>query len=117
MSVPVPHLTAPKPFESIRRFVRRVREMAAPTLIQFKVHIAYDDEASVWYVAESDIPGLSLEAENPQRLIERIEQCACDLIELNADEIAARFAPRKRKAAIAVLPVFDSPLQLAGACA
>lgn len=90
--------------------------MNTPKAIELKVHLAYDDEADVWYVAESDIPGLSLEAENPQRLIERIEQCACELIELNAEEIAQKFA-QKKKQALAVRPVFDSPLQLAEACA
>lgn len=117
MTAPVPRLTAPKPFETIRRFARRVRAMTAPNVIELNVHLAYDDEAEVWYVAESDIPGLSLEADNPQRLIERIEKCACELIQLNAEEIAQRYAPRKKMAPVAVRPVFDSPLQLAGACA
>ena len=90
--------------------------MSTPTVIEFKVHLAYDDEADVWYVAESDIPGLSLEADNPQRLIERIEECACELIELNAEEVAQRFTSRSKQS-MAVRPIFDSPLQLAGACA
>jgi hypothetical protein len=89
--------------------------MTTATVIELNVHLAYDEEAKVWYVAESDIPGLSLEAANPQRLIERIEQCACELIELNQEEIEARFAPKKERT-VAVRPVFDSPLQLAGAC-
>lgn len=117
MAVPTPRLTPPKPFASIRRFARRVRGMIEPAPIELKVHLAYDDEAGVWYVAASDIPGLSLEADNPQRLIERIEQCACDLIELNLAEIVRKKVPPRKKPAVAVRPVFDSPLQLVDACA
>lgn len=116
MNAPAPYLTVPQPFERIRRFARRVIGMSAPKVIELKVHLAYDDEADVWYVASSDIPGLSLEAENPQRLIERIEQCACELIELNAGIIAERYAPKDDRP-VAVRPVFDSPLQLAHGCA
>lgn len=116
MTAPFPRLTAPKPFDGIRRLVRRVREMVAPQVIELKVHLAYDDEADVWYVAASDIPGLSLEADNPQHLIDRIEKCAIELVCLNMAEIERKHAPRV-KPAVTVLPVFDSPLQLACASA
>ena len=52
-------------------------------IINLHVHLAYDDEASVWYVAKSDIPGLSLEADSPTALVERIMQAAPELLELN----------------------------------
>lgn len=116
MTAHVPHLTVPKPFDGIRRWFGRVIGMSEENLIELKVHLAYDDEADVWYVAETDVPGLSLEADSVQRLIERIEECACELIELNAAEIEARFAPKKKQP-ITVRPIFDSPLQLAEACA
>ena len=116
MTVPVPNLTAQKHLGPIRRLIRRVRNMTAPTVIELNVHLAYDDEADVWYVAASDIPGLSLEAENPQRLIARIQECACDLIALNETEILHERTPRE-KPTVAVRPVFDSPLRLAEACA
>lgn len=92
--------------------------MVAPTVLELKVHLAYDDEADVWYVAASDIPGLRLEADNPQHLIDRIQQCAGELVALNAGELLRKFAPQpKERPAVAVRPVFDSPLQLAEACA
>ena len=115
MTAPIPRLTAPKPFESILRFVRRMREMVAPTIIELNVHLAYDEEAEVWYVAASDIPGLRLEADNPQHLIDRIEKCAAELIALNVEEVAHKQMSRHRSA-VAVRPVFDSPLKLADAC-
>jgi hypothetical protein len=89
--------------------------MAVTRDVELNVHLAYDDEADVWYVAASDIPGLCLEANNPQKLIERICECAPELLGLNAEEVRRSHAPRK-KPTLAVRPVFDSPLQLA-ACA
>ena len=112
MTAHTPRLTAPKPFEGIRRFTRRMREMVAPTVVELKVHLAYDDEADVWYVAASDIPGLRLEADNPQHLIDRIEKCALELICLNEAEIVKHHA-REERPAVTLRPVFDSPLQLA----
>jgi hypothetical protein len=112
MTAPVPRLTAPKPFKRIRRLIRRVRDMATAQEIELKVHLAYDDEAAVWYVAASDIPGLCLEADNPQHLIDRIQKCAIELVCLNMAEIERKHAKRD-KPSVAVTPVFDSPLQLA----
>jgi hypothetical protein len=89
--------------------------MAVSKDVELSVHLAYDAEAEVWYVAASDIPGLRLEADNPQKLIERICECAPELLELNAEEVRRAHAPR-RKPTLAVKPVFDSPLQLV-ACA
>jgi len=105
MTAHTAHLIVPKPFNRIRRFVRRVREMAAPKLTEFSVHIAYDDEADVWYVAESDIPGLALEADNPQRLLERVAACAPRLLELNGKPASSSAA----RPPYAWKPVFDSP--------
>jgi hypothetical protein len=83
--------------------------------IELKIHIAHDTDTGVWYVAESDIPGLCLEAENPQALIARIEACALEMIELNASEILAKHDGKRRTMTqrVALRPVFDSPLVLA----
>jgi hypothetical protein len=86
--------------------------MITPEPLELKVHLAYDDEADVWYVAASDIPGLSLEADNPQHLIDRIEKCALELICLNMAEIEQVHASQDAPS-VAVRPVFDSPLQFA----
>mgnify|MGYP006172206987 CR=1 FL=1 len=83
-------------------------------IVELKVHFAYDDEADVWYVAASDIPGLRLEAENPQQLIERVMACAGELIDLNEAEILRNHAPeRNERPPLAVRPVFDSPVRVA----
>lgn len=86
--------------------------MATPVSIELNVHFAYDEEANVWYVAQSDIPGLRLEADNPQHLMDRVIACAPEMIELNQGEILKNHAPDSRPQ-VSVRPVFDSPLQLA----
>ena len=74
---------------------------------EYQVHIDFDEEAGVWFVAKSDIAGLRLEADNPFRLIERISDAASELIELNADRDAAHQRPVMRWK-----PVFDTSLEL-----
>ena len=89
---------------------------------ELKVHLACDDETGRWYIAESDIPGLWLEADNPMALIARIQEAAPELIELNNEEILAACRAKatttthSRNAQTArpsIMPVFDSPLALA----
>ena len=82
--------------------------------IELKVHLAYDDEADCWYVAHSDVPGLSLEAPTATALMERVTQVAAELIELNQSELLKKHV-RHERASVAVTPVFDSPLRLAHA--
>ncbi len=45
------------------------------------VIVAYDADASRWYVAESDIPGLAAEAETLDVLRAKIDAIVPDLIE------------------------------------
>jgi hypothetical protein len=99
--------------------------MAKP--VELEVHLAFDAEAAVWYVAKTEIPGLSLEAETPMELLRRIVECAPELIELNSGQVAEvvdvrsasgakrgkRTGTRRARTPIAVRPVFDSPYQLA----
>src|SRR5690242_17189014 len=92
---------------------------------ELRVHLAYDDEAKVWYVAKSDIPGLSLEAATPSELLTRIVEAAPELIELNSGMLAKVVEaelvenpkmgrPRHQgRTPWTVRPVFDAPLQLA----
>lgn len=79
--------------------------------IQLKVHIAFDEEVNVWYIAESDIPGLRLEADDPMELVRRVSESVAELVELNCAEVVASHH-RKKKAArsVSFTPVFDSPL-------
>jgi len=44
------------------------------------VRVAWDDEARVWYVEDSDIQGLVSEADTLEALRERIKVIAADLL-------------------------------------
>jgi hypothetical protein len=57
--------------------------------IELKVHLAQDDETRLWYVAQSEVPGLRLEADSVHELIRKVEQAAPELVDLNRAEIAA----------------------------
>lgn len=82
--------------------------------LELQVHVARDEETGRWYVAESDIPGLRLEAESASRLIERVTLCASEMIELNKAELFAA-GSLGANGNVTVRPVFDSPLELAAA--
>ncbi len=49
----------------------------------FRIRCEWDHEAGVWYVAESDVPGLSLEAATQQVMTARLRQAVPELLELN----------------------------------
>ncbi|SDR08293.1 protein of unknown function [Rhizobiales bacterium GAS191] len=44
------------------------------------VRVAWDDEAKVWYVEDSDIQGLATEADTLEALRERIKIITADLL-------------------------------------
>lgn len=78
-----------------------------------EVHLAFDHEAKVWYIADSDIPGLHLEADSPIKLLERIIAAAPELIELNGSKgDTDEKGSRKTDQPVAVRPVFDAPFAL-----
>lgn len=83
--------------------------------IELNIHLAHDEEADVWYVAASDIPGLHLEADTPQALIARLWDAAPEMIELNLAVIPKTHEVKQEKEApkVSLRPVFDSPLELA----
>lgn len=92
--------------------------MSVAKPIELTVHLARDDETGLWYIAQSDIPGLRVEAETVHELMRKVEDVAPDLIELNVEEILAartmrvprRKAPRPK---VSIRPVFDSPMAVA----
>jgi hypothetical protein len=48
------------------------------------VHCEWDDEAQVWYVAHSTVPGLATEAAEPGELLKKLRVLIPELLELNA---------------------------------
>ena len=55
---------------------------------EYTVRVAHDPEVGVWYVEESDIPGLNAEAASYELLVEVVLDVAPDLIEANIDGVA-----------------------------
>lgn len=55
--------------------------------LKFHVRCDWDEEAGVWYVAESDVPGLSVEAETMDQMQQKVMQAALELIELNMPQL------------------------------
>ena len=47
------------------------------------VKAEWDDEARVWFVAESDLPGLVAEADSPETLLAKIRVLVPELVDLN----------------------------------
>ena len=49
----------------------------------YSVAILWDEEASVWYVSETDFPGLVAEAETQQGLVQKIRLLIPELYDAN----------------------------------
>ena len=92
------------------------------------VRVAWDDEAKVWYVEDSDIEGLATEADTLEELRRKVPVIIQDLLEDQADrpdEIELDFIAyvttgyallHKRKLWIASLPVSEWRLVSKGKC-
>lgn len=58
------------------------------------VKASFDPEANVWYVEESDLPGLSAEADTLELLAGKLSGMVADLFEENGfDDVPADSAP------------------------
>ena len=49
----------------------------------FFAEISRDDEAEVWYVSDTDVPGLVAEAASERDLVRKIRELVPELYELN----------------------------------
>ena len=47
----------------------------------------WDDEARVWFVADSDVPGLATEAETLESLVDKLKVMVPELLEANHADI------------------------------
>jgi Domain of unknown function (DUF1902) len=63
-------------------------------MAEWTVRADYDPEARVWYVLDSDMPGLHCDAETLDGLQRKIGPMIEDLLEINADDLTqAQAAP------------------------
>lgn len=53
------------------------------------VTAAYDAEAGVWFVEDSDLPGLNLEASSVEQLRDRLPGAILDLLEAAGEAVSA----------------------------
>jgi hypothetical protein len=56
--------------------------------ITFTVSCDWDPEAEVWYVSDSDVPGLSAEAPTHEEMAELLQRRVCELVQLNRPDLA-----------------------------
>jgi hypothetical protein len=63
--------------------------------LAFTVTCEWDDEAHVWYVSDSNIPGLSGEAPTEAALDKLLDERIPELLRLNMPELFRREAPRQ----------------------
>lgn len=52
----------------------------------YYVKAEWDDEASVWYVAETNVPGLRTEAATAEELFAKLDVMVPEMLELNCNE-------------------------------
>ena len=57
---------------------------------RFTVKVNWDAAASVWYVEETDVPGLVVEDESFDAIVEKIKALAPELLELNKHLLRSR---------------------------
>lgn len=53
------------------------------TTKQFVITAEWDEEAKVWFVADSDVPGLATEADTIDELARKLQVMVPELLELN----------------------------------
>lgn len=56
--------------------------------IVFNIRVAWDDEAKVWFVEDSDVPGLVAEAPTQEAMRVLLQQRVPELLELNRPDLA-----------------------------
>jgi hypothetical protein len=62
-------------------------------MVEFKVTCTWDDEAGVYYVAESNVPGLSAESETVEGIRAILQDRIPELVRLNMPELMAHESP------------------------
>jgi predicted RNase H-like HicB family nuclease len=52
-------------------------------MLEYTIILFWDDEASVWIAESHDIPGLILESDSFDTLVERVKEAVSELLELS----------------------------------
>jgi predicted RNase H-like HicB family nuclease len=52
-------------------------------MLEYTIIFFWDDEASVWIAESKDLPGLILESDSFDNLVERVKKAVPDLLEFN----------------------------------
>jgi predicted RNase H-like HicB family nuclease len=52
-------------------------------MLEYTIVLFWDDEASVWIAESQDLPGLILESDSFDTLVERVKKTVPDLLELS----------------------------------
>ena len=55
--------------------------------MDYKVTLTWDNEASMWIATSDDVPGLVLESNSYDALIERVKIAIPDLLEINNNSL------------------------------
>ncbi len=56
--------------------------------MRYDVHVEWDSEAEVWYVTESNVPGLSTEAPTLDAMLAKLEVMVPEMLEENGFHVA-----------------------------
>lgn len=70
--------------------------MPRQRLQEITVSAAYDEEAGVWYVESSSVPGLNLEAESVQALRDKLPGALLDLLGAESADAPVELIARTR---------------------
>ena len=53
-------------------------------MAHYRIRCEWDDEARVWYVSGSDVPGLAAEADSQEALVDKLRAMIPELMALNS---------------------------------
>jgi hypothetical protein len=54
----------------------------------YEIHVLWDDEAKVWFVIETNVPGLTTGAPTREKLLEKLQVLVPEMLEENGRSLA-----------------------------
>ena len=61
-------------------------ERSEQEVVSYRIDLPWDGEANVWIATSDDVPGLVLESDSVDALIEKLKYAIPELIELNGNK-------------------------------